>query len=293
MAALDILASDRKQALESEKLLGNRKFLATVKGIKIMELIKPRARNSIAIFNLRQRNLRRVGQLTEQQLNSIRPLIENKIFPILRASLMPGVGDNSLGLFENFYEAKLIDLVRASSKAIREARAIKDPICIYKIGAVMTPLEVENWGNSLKRLSSVRHRNTILRVAHGEVYSKEKLVRFGLINNENCPRCGHREDLRHKIIDCPYVKRIWSSVLGMTGLTLNDPELENRIIGCYRGCTQAKLTLHAEILSRILSLKDNESYLMLPKVFVRNAILYLSKRERKEAIKIELASLLN
>ena len=54
-----------------------------------------------------------------------------------------------------------------------------------------------------------------------------------------------------------------------------------------------KKTLHAEILSRILSLKDNESYLMLPKVFVRNAILYLSKRERKEPIKIELASLLN
>ena len=126
----------------------------------------------------------------------------------------------------------------------------------------MTPLEVDNWCLNLKKLSSVRHKNILLRAAHGEIYSKEKLARFGLIQDQQCPRCGLVEDLRHKLIDCEYTKRIWGVAFGKSNPTGYDLDIENRILGAFRGCTATKLTLHAEILLRLSSLKDDQNYLL-------------------------------
>ena len=100
---------------------------------------------------------------------------------------------------ETYYGNTLVDLREASSKSIREARTKNDPICVFKLGAIMTPLEVENWGRGIKKLSSTKHKNTLLRVAHGEVYSKEKLARYGLVNDDICNRCGEREDLTNRM----------------------------------------------------------------------------------------------
>ena len=172
------------------------------------------------------------------------------------------------------------------------SRASKEPICIYKLGAIMTPLEVDNWCFNLKKLSSVRHKNILLRAAHGEIYSKEKLARFGLIQDQQCPRCGLVEDLRHKLIDCEYTKRIWGVAFGKSNPTGYDLDIENRILGAFRGCTATKLTLHAEILLRLTSLKDDQNYLLMPKRFVDNAIMYLLRKEKNRRIKDELEALL-
>ena len=292
--ALQLLSKDRLASLEGESLIGNRRLLATVGKIKILDLVRPRARNSIMVFNLRTRGLTRIGQLSRQQLNALLPLIEIKFHSRVKECLGQGVGDIELNKAETYYGSTLVDLTKASSKAIREARTPNDPICVFKLGAIMTPLEVENWGRGIKKLSSTKHKNILLRAAHGEVYSKEKLARFGLVGDDTCYRCGEREDLKHKLIECPYVERIWRKVLILTNTTnnANGSEIENQILGAFRTCTQTALTLHAEILSRILGLRDDASYLIHPKAFVKNAILYLSKKERKVEIKTELASLL-
>ena len=291
--ALRLLGEDRLEALEGESLAGNRKFLATVKEIKICDLVRPRARNSILVFNLRTRGLTRLGQLSQQQLNSILPLIENKFHPRIKECLWQGVGDMELNNAETYYGNTLVDLREASSKSIREARTKNDPICVFKLGAIMTPLEVENWGRGIKKLSSTKHKNTLLRVAHGEVYSKEKLARYGLVNDDICNRCGEREDLKHKLIECPYIKRIWQQVRSVTRVTNNIiNDVENQILGAYKTCGLTTLTLHAEILLRILSLREDASYLVHPRAFVKNTILYLRTKEKKNEIKTELASLL-
>lgn len=277
--------------LLSETLGGNRKFLATVRDIKITNLVVPRSRNSIILFNLRQRGCTKVGQLSLVDLAMLRPLLENKDLTKLNECLMHGVGNEKLSAWEVYYENKLLNLVKASSRDIRNARADKEPICVYKIGAIMTPLEASNWGQNLKKLSCVRHRNTLLRVAHGEIYSKDKLLRYGLTEDNTCPRCLETEDLHHKLIDCAYVKRIWTRFRELTGEREN-ADIENFILGAYKNCDSTKLTLHAEILGRILGLKENESYLLHPKAFVKNAIMYLRKKEKKNEIKTELEALL-
>ena len=128
-------------------------------------------------------------------------------------------------------------------------------------------------------------------MAHGEIYSKDKLLRYGLTEDNTCPRCLETEDLHHKLIDCAYVKRIWTRFRELTGDREN-ADIENFILGAYKNCDSAKLTLHAEILGRILGLKENESYLLHPKAFVKNAIMYLRKKEKKNEIKTELEALL-
>ena len=125
-----------------------------------------------------------------------------------------------------------------------------------------------------------------------EIYSKEKLARFGLIQDQQCPRCGLVEDLRHKLKDCEYTKRIWGVAFGKSNPTGYDLDIENRILGAFRGCTATKLTLHAEILLRLTSLKDDQNYLLMPKRFVDNAIVYLLRKEKNRRIKDELEALL-
>ena len=291
-AGLKILERDREAMLRCEALNGNCKVLATIREIRLVHLVKPKTKNSIVMFNLRTRGCEKVGQLSDGDLNMILPLLINKDLTKLRACRAQGIGAQKLDAWETYYDNKIINMAKASSKEIRSSRSIKDPICIYKLGAIMTPLEVSNWGYNIKRLSCVRHKNTLLRAAHGEIYSRNKLLRYGLSNDDICPRCHESEDLRHKLIECPYVARIWKRVFELTNVQENHVERENQILGAYKECNVTKLTVHAEVLARILSLKDKETYIIHPKIFVRHAILYLTKKERKNEIKTELEALL-
>ena len=137
----------------------------------------------------------------------------------------------------------------------------------------------------------------MLRVAHGEIYTKEKLHRFGLIDSPQCPRCDSIETLQHKFIECAYVRKIWDLALTcVRGLTTSDPRSEppsKAICGGYLTCSTTIITLNAEIMQRILRLRDNEQYLLHPKHLIRNSLVYLIKKEKKAGIKNELKSILD
>ena len=53
-----------------------------------------------------------------------------------------------------------------------------------------------------------------------------------------------------------------------------------------------ELTVHAELLQRILSLQDRQSFLVHPQMLVDLSIKHLIIRERKEEIKTQLQDLL-
>ena len=292
-SGLETLHLDRWQLLLNENIPMNRKVLATLREIKLKQVVKIRARDSIMLFNLRNQGLTTVGQVSERQLEALRPIAkEAKVIDNLKQCLIRDQGAIAMEASEVYYGDKILDLRKATSKEIRTARVNRDPICLYKLGAIMTPLEVENWSFNLRKVSSVRHKNTLLRVAHGEVYSKEKLTRFGLIRDPTCPRCGLIEDLRHKIMECEYTKRIWKIALEKTNPEGTQLEVENRVLGAFRGCKVAKLTLHAELLGRIISLRDDLTYVVRPRSFVENALHYLIKKEKNREIKSDLEALL-
>ena len=140
----------------------------------------------------------------------------------------------------------------------------------------------------------------VLRVAHGEIYTKVKLHRFGLIDSPNCPRCTEDDTLIHKFFACPYTRQIWSQTIRLTNklrinpIDLNTLDYEDPSVFLATNIddNQGTLTVHSEILKRILSLKDDQDHLIRPKVMVNLAVKHLIKREKDGALKEQLKTLL-
>ena len=112
-----------------------------------------------------------------------------------------------------------------------------------------------------------------------------------MINDNTCPRCNEVEDLDHKILSCEYIKRIWQS----TADQLKEPPAQDYIkstFGALLSQSLTDLTIKCEILNRVLSLKDEQSYLVHPRTLVRLAIESVNKKEVKKEIKEDLRDLL-
>ena len=107
---------------------------------------------------------------------------------------------------------QLVELSGLSSKEIRELRTKNEALCLFKNGLIVTPNVGADWFNKIKKLTSVRHQSMFLRALHGEIYTKSRLFRFGLIDNPTCTRCDEIETLDHKIIECDYATRIWLEI---------------------------------------------------------------------------------
>ena len=147
------------------------------------------------------------------------------------------------------------------------------------------------WGHKVTKLTSVKHKTTLLRFAHGDVYTKVKLKKFGLADSDICPRCNEPETLLHKAFSCVYTTRIWRELSQVTGKYINHNPAKG-IIGAEPDETLGILTAKAEILSRILQLRDDQDYLLHPRKFVKLAIEAVARREGKIETKNELNDLL-
>ena len=155
----------------------------------------------------------------------------------------------------------------------------------FKIGCGLRDLETRTWGLKLSKLTSVKHRNVLLKVAHGEVYTKDRLARFGLIDSNQCPRCGLIEDLLHKFTECDYVSRIWRMakpyIEKLSHGTIPLQDVPKLILGMNQESTPTSITLCAEILLRITYLKDDQNYLFHPKTVVHQVLTNLKTKDKK------------
>jgi hypothetical protein len=69
----------------------------------------------------------------------------------------------------------------------------KEPIAMQKIA----------------RIRSIRLRNNMLRIINGDVFSKERMHRFGMIEEDKCDRCGEVETRDHLLFTCEFAKKLW------------------------------------------------------------------------------------
>ena len=158
----------------------------------------------------------------------------------------------------------------------------------------MTPDEARNWAFNLSKVTSTLHKDLLLRLAHGELYYRERLFRYNLVDNPLCPRCNEIETLEHKYATCPYVTAIWRTV---TNLSMPSQRLaqnidsKEKILGTINP-SRLNLTIHAEIIKRIRQLKAEQNYCVHPRILLKQAINHLYKREKETAIKTELGTLL-
>ena len=235
-----------------------------------------------------------MSELNPRQLTQLeRYISKDKLTKLRLARAVNILGGMNEELGTSYYtNGKFKTLIECTSKEIRVSRTDAKPITEFKVGMTLTVTESLSWSKKISKLTSVRHRNTLLRVAHGEIYTKERLVRFNLIDNPICPRCDGIENLAHKIQNCDYVKRIWQACTLALGEHNNGIINIKTTIGANLESTPIGLTLRAEILQRILSLKDNQTYLIRPKIFVNNSIKFLIKREGSSKVRNGLKDLL-
>jgi hypothetical protein len=242
---------------------------------------------------------REIKDLSVIDLRSLSPFVDRSVMNQLRKVIALNPGETNVDLKMLIPKRNsLVDIRKVTSKTLREIVEEKEPICIYKFGAILTPIESVNWGEALRRVTSVRHKSLLLRIAHGEIYTKEKLYRYGLADSPKCSRCDQVEDLEHKLIKCEYVARIWRLVLSLTdGLYpvtqfQPQPSIENKILGVNGTCDPLALTIHAEIIQRIIALKDGATYLLSPKHFTLLAIRNIERSERLDSVKEKCNDLL-
>ena len=298
VAGVRLLMKDRDKLWGNSSLDTSRDLLNAIAETDIRSLVNSRGKASIPFYMLWSQGQRKLKHLTIPNLSSIERFIDHSKLTKLNLAIRTRSGNVS----DNFLISYIVKgrpkiLSSMSSKEFRECRANKSPRLELKLGSNLTPLEGGNWGLRISKLTSTRHKNIILRVAHGDIYTKERLARYGLNNDPSCPRCQAIETLQHKFIECPYVKKIWETVFGFTKeLTIDDlsnEPLNKSILSCNLNSDITSMTINAEILQRILSLKDNNNYTLHPKFFVKLAISHLTKREKQANIKTNLNFILN
>ena len=281
---LNLLKKDRGTLWDVRALDSDRKLLETVRNAELKDIVEKRGLNSIPVFNLRVRGLNRIGQLSGVQLESLIRHIEGRKMNKLRAAIRAGPGPNEPDFGETYYTKKVHkNLSSLTSKEIRIERASSAVLTSYKIGLDLTVPESLSWCHKISKLTSVRHKNLLMKIAHGDIYTREKLLRFGMTDTDSCPRCQATEGLKHKFVDCDYIQRIWRcSIPYLVKLSSHIDPLTDPLrlaLGANRETTMASLTLNAEILDSIIKLKPDTNYVIRPSVLVKAAIKNLSVKE--------------
>ena len=290
---LELLGADRDKLWELRELDSHKDFLRVVRDLKIKDVLDTRGKASLTYYLIRGR-AQKIGELSLADLAKLERFIKaNKVNKLRLAAALNDRGPLDESIKEKYLIGASFKLLSTcSSKEIRTQRSNKLPITNYKIGLNLTEKEALSWGYRLTKLTSIRHRAILLKIAHGDVYTKDKLKRFGLIDDNICPRCDEVEDLDHKVRSCEYVKRIWLA----TSRLLNETQNLNSVamlLGTELDQTLTKLTIKAEVLSRIMYLRDSQTYLIHPNCLVKSAIRGLLKNEKRKEILSDIRIILS
>ena len=158
----------------------------------------------------------------------------------------------------------------------------------------MDPGEVTSWTSRLKKLTSTRHKNILLRLVHGDIFSNSRLCRFGLRPTANCANCPEPiETIQHRIRECPKAIEAWNKLdIAKRALgyhNLSDLSIEN-LVGAKDRLNKVELALNAELLVKLTS--RGEGY--CPEQMVRAVIQLIGNSERLQPdVKNKFKSYLN
>ena len=146
--------------------------------------------------------------------------------------------------------SKIIITNILSSKLIRTMNTPQD---------ILTPKVLENTsmeglqklGKLIKSITNSKLKSIILRALHGDIYCGTRLKKFGMTTSDECVRCKTPETIKHLLLECHYVKRTWELCSKFTGI---QPTSINEVLGCHDFHDKTTLTMHTEIIRRLLAI---------------------------------------
>ena len=295
--ALLLLNQDRDAIYNwpMEKVKESVSLKRVIQNFKVSTLLTMPGKQSIQYLAIHRRVRNpRVHQLTALEFTAISRFVkERRLINLIKGIIgTPYIGELDSATLEGYpHSNKVIKKISSmSSKDIRLSRTNfgDHMINVYKIGMVLDPGELLSWTKRVKSLTSTRHKNILLRVAHGDVFSNARLHKFGLRDSAGCSNCDERvESIQHRLFDCPKARETWikfNEAKNSLELTVvNLLTLEN-ILGAGERLDKLDLALQAELLLRLSS--KGEGY--HPEQVVRSAVSLVFNSERLNDEKMQL-----
>jgi hypothetical protein len=231
---------------------------------KISEIVRPRKRQSNEIQTLRRGGVYSLRDAVRNQgrnLNILNKIARKELLPIitiiarLYSGIPPPYGEYGHKIKE--LQGRWADGSSLSSKKYRElifGRAMTNPKII-----LLDDEKKQSFYLKLSKLINIQNKSRILRLLYGDVYCGERLVRFGLSDNDRCKRCFDKETIMHLLLDCPYTQAIYSL------LRINSNDIEE-VLGVDLSC--AKLEIRCEIISYLVFRQQR----IMPDILVRSVL---------------------
>ena len=80
----------------------------------------------------------------------------------------------------------------------------------HKTKLGINDFDKENILKFRNRCKNIKLRHVFYRLISGDIFSKERMCRFGMINNNTCERCDQTESTKHLLWDCVESRNIWN-----------------------------------------------------------------------------------
>jgi hypothetical protein len=158
----------------------------------------------------------------------------------------------------------------------------------------MSPNVSLNYFDKLNKLTGIQNKVTLLKVLHGDVYTNDRRLKFGLANSSICDKCGLQDNLEHRLLECGPYQTLVDYTLYLTNKLGKIPGLRTResrldqLLGTHTDVDVTTLTIHSVIIKHVIYQKE----WIPPRALVNSVITRLLRNETNESVKEDLRSLL-
>jgi len=161
------------------------------------------------------------------------------VFPALWRDLITSTnGDPDVSITNNIalFESKSVSTDKITVKMIRKSILQPPDQNVFtfelKLGINRHP-EINPFITNREANKSEQLRMLKYRLLHCDVFCKERMYRFKMVDSENCDFCGVKETIKHQLWDCDRARRLWGFVNNMFDQCGMGPnvEFENLFIG--------------------------------------------------------------
>ena len=291
LRSLELLNKDRIKMLRwpTQNLTSDAGLCSVLMNTKLKILLTRAGGQSLNYFVIHQRGAHRcTGQVTIREFESVsRYLIHQELVPVIKEFLTRGQQVSvrpraSYELYPMARDQAVVNISGISSKSFRiNNRNLDNIICLYKQGLVLTPGEVLCWTKRIKGLTSTRHKNIMLRIVHGDIFSNARLHRFGLIDNSKCANCSNTlETINHRLLECEKALKAWETLERYKSrLGLNPMQSINLVeaLGVSDYIGKIELALNAELLHKLAAV-GGKSY--CPTEIVKSVVKTIANGEK-------------
>ncbi len=99
-------------------------------------------------------------------------------------------------------------------------------------------------------------RNIYFRLIHNDFYTRVRMKKFGMIDTDECPRCGQTESSVHLLWECVHVRNIWEIFNQLMSQVNNNEERVHSYKNIFQACeTPATSMIKMKIIQALIQIE--------------------------------------